>query len=54
VDNPEKFDFSVFGIGMIGGAFGLVIAKGYISDLRAKQTEDSILQFEQKKNKLKK
>jgi hypothetical protein len=43
--NPP-LTFTAFGIGALGGAFGLVIAKGYISDLKASQTEDSFFQFE--------
>lgn len=50
-ESVQTFTFSALGIGMLGGFFGLVIAKWYIADLRAKQTEDSFLQFEPKKQK---
>jgi hypothetical protein len=57
IDNPDKFDFSVAGAGLLGAACGLAIIKGLIKDLKKEQTEDSFLQFdgvEPKKSKLKK
>jgi hypothetical protein len=54
VDSPKPFALPELGVGMIGAFFSLAIIKGLIKDLKEKQTEDSFLQFDSKKTKLKK